>query len=103
MYIEPDITQRKVVDAWLVANQFPKSNGDRTGKRDKTAAGEPTELSIDFAGITMTGPNVERLAQNLLNSLTILNKIPDNDMVLPATALDANVSSADSVGFNRTM
>ena len=99
LFIEPDVTQKQVVDAWLSTNVFPKSNGERTGKRDIKSAGESPELSIEWASITMNNEAVLKLADSILAKLTILNKLPDVDMVTPSSDIDPNVSST-SVGFN---
>ncbi len=99
LFIEPDVTQKVVVDAWLVTNMFPKSNGERTGKRDIKAAGEAPELSIDWAGITMNNEAVLGMADKVLANLTILDKLPDLDMVPAASEVTAGVKAA-KVGFN---
>jgi hypothetical protein len=101
MFIEPDITQKVVVDAWLVTNMFPKSNGERTGKRDIKSAGDAPELSIDWAGITMNNEAVHDMADKILSNLTVLNKIPDVDMIPSESEVSANVAGA-KVGFNET-
>jgi len=100
LFIEPDITQKVVVDAWLRVNMMPKSNGERTGQRNMNSAGEGKELSIDWTGITMNNENVLDLGQTTLSALSVLNKIPDTDMIVPnKDGADANVT-ASKVGFN---
>lgn len=99
LFIEPDITQKVVVDAWLCTNMFPKSNGERTGKRDIKSAGEAPELSIDWAGITMNNEAVHDMADKVLANLTVLNKIPDIDMIPSESDVNANVVGG-GVGFN---
>jgi len=101
LFIEPDITQKAVVDAWLVFNMFPLKTGDRTGKRDISAAGETVELSIDFNSPTLNTPAVLTLASAVLDSLTVLNKIPDLEMILPVSGVDSTLSSLEDTGFNR--
>ena len=99
LYIEPDITQKYVVDSWLSTNLFPKSNGERTGKRDLHNPGEAPELTIEWGGITMNNNVVTELAERILKDLTVLKTIPDNDMVTPASEISPTVSASD-VGFN---
>ena len=99
LYIEPDITQKYVVDSWLSTNLFPKTNGERTGKRDIHNAGEAPELTIEWGGITMNNNVVTELAEKILKDLTVLRTIPDNDMVAPASEISPAVSGVD-VGFN---
>jgi hypothetical protein len=104
MYIEPDITQKFVVDAWLRVNMMPKSNGERTGQRNLAAAGSGKELSIDWTGITMNNEAVLKLAQTTLSGMTVLDKLPDTDMIAPnAQGPDANVngSEAGKVGYQK--
>lgn len=100
LFIEPDTTQKFVVDAWLRVNMMPKSNGERTGQRNMNAAGEAKELSIDWTGITMNNENVLTLAQTTLSALSVLTKVPDTDMIVPnKDGADANVNAAKT-GFN---
>jgi len=98
IFIEPDITQKVVVDAWLCTNMFFKSNGDRTGKRDIRSAGEAPELSIESTSITMNNEAVMVLADKILGELTSLSKLPDTGIVVPSAEVDAAVK-AQAVGF----
>lgn len=99
LFIEPDITQKTVVDAWLTTNFFPKATGERIGKRNIHAAGETIDLSIDFAGITMNNEAVLRMASNILSNLTVLSTIPDVNMITPFNAIDPDVA-ASAIGYN---
>lgn len=101
LFIEPDVTHKVVVDAWLCTNLFPKSNGERTGKRDVHSAGNAPELSIDWGGITMNNEAVLLMADKILANLTVLDTIPDTDMVLPNSEIATDVESSQ-VGFNET-
>jgi len=98
LYVEPDVTQKYVVDSWLCTNLFPKSNGERTGKRDIHNAGEAPELTIEWGGITMNNNVVSDLAEKILKDLTVLTTIPDNDMVAPADSISSDVAGS-AVGF----
>ncbi|MCI4435731.1 MAG: hypothetical protein JHC33_02825 [Ignisphaera sp.] len=99
LFIEPDITQRVVVDAWLCTNMFFKNNGDRTGKRDIHSANEVPEYSIESSCITMNNESVFTLADSILATLTVLNKIPDTGIVVPSATIDSSLPAAN-VGFN---
>lgn len=99
LFIEPDITQKVVVDAWLSTNMFPKGNGDRTGKRDLRSAGEVPELNIEFTSITMNNAAVMTVASKILASLSVLSKLPDTGIVAPSVEVDSTLSSAKG-GFN---
>lgn len=98
LFIEPDTTHKVVVDAWLSSNMFPKGNGDRTGKRNLTEAGEAPELSIEWTSITMNNEAVLGLADTILKSLNVIDKIPDTDLTLPSQKVDESIAAADT-GF----
>jgi len=99
MFIEPDISMTTVVDAWLCTNVFPTSNGDRTAKRDIHSAGEMLDLSIEFKSITLNSESVLTLADKILAKLTVLNKVPDLDLVLPTDSINPDIAKA-TTGFN---
>lgn len=100
LYIEPDITHRVVVDAWLCSNMIPKGAGNRTGKMDRRSPGESLDHSIEFTSITMNTEAVLRFADIVLQNITVINKIPDLDMILPVSDIDPKVQAANNVGFN---
>lgn len=77
LFYEPDPTHTKVAKAWLTTNMYPLSTGDITGKRDLTSAGELSELSITFSGVTQTGLGVVAFAQTLLDRINIANANPN--------------------------
>lgn len=102
IFIEPDVTQRVCVDAWLRTNMAPKSNGERTGERNMANAGSGKELSIDWTGITMNNAAVLKLGQKFLDEMSVLSKLPDTDMVVP-TAPDGGISAdvdSSNIGYN---
>lgn len=101
LFIEPDITNKEVNDAWLCTNMFPKTTGDRSGKRDVRSGGETIDHSIDFSCITMNNSAVITLAKGILPGLSILKKIPDFDVALPITEIEPDIKSATHTGFNR--
>ncbi len=101
LFIEPDFAHKKVVEAWLCTNVFPKSAGEITGKRDLSAAGEMVVYSIEMASITMTNAAVRILAQDRLDNLSVLNTDPDE---LPLFVDKDNLESAvtdNKYNFNR--
>lgn len=100
LFIEPDITHRVVVDAWLCTNMIPMSAGERTGKMDRRSPGEPLEHSIQFTSITMNTEAVLRFADIVLGNITVISKIPDLDMILPVSDIDPKVQAASNAGFN---
>jgi hypothetical protein len=78
LFVEPDPTHTKVVEAWLCTNMMPNTGGDNTGRRDITQGGETTEYSIEFSAITQRGIGVRRFAQKILDSLNLVNVNPNN-------------------------
>ena len=102
LFIEPDITHKYVVDAWLTTNMFFKSNGDRTGKRDINSAGAGIDLSIESSGITLNNKAVTVLAETILGKITTLGEIPDESMVVPQVDVDATLKGIDN-GFTGVM
>ena len=100
LYIEPDVTQQVVINAWLCVNVWPKSAGEVTGRRDLRQAGEKNEMSIDWASITMNNYAVIAFAQKTLNQMSYLSINPEYGMVVPMDSIDPDVS-ASNFGFNR--
>lgn len=99
LFIEPDVTNKVVTNAWLCCNMFPKSSGDNTGKRDVHSANELVEHSIEFSSLGTPEEPVLVLAQSVLDNLGILNKTPDINLVLPVDDVDSKLK-ATKTGFN---
>lgn len=76
LFFEPDPTHRKVVQAWLTTNMYPKETGEIIGKRDLTAASEILTLTIPFTGISQYGLGVNLFAQKILDGINHTNSNP---------------------------
>jgi hypothetical protein len=76
LFFEPDPTHTKVAKAWLTTNMYPKGTGEITGKRDLSSAGEISEFTIEFTGLTQTGLGVRMFAQKLLDKVNFTNANP---------------------------
>ncbi len=101
LFIEPDPTHTGVVEAWLSTNMSPKSGGEVIGARDKTAAGELTQYSIEFTALTQTGVGVRKLAQRYLANLNTTGTNPNvSDAFLKDIAED--VKGAE-VGYSESL
>ena len=101
LFFEPDPTHTKVAKAWLTTNMYPKGTGEITGKRDLTAAGELSELTIEFTGLSQSGLGVISFAQALLDKINITNA---NPFARPAFVqkLDSDVANSgakESTGY----
>ncbi len=77
LFIEPDPTHSKVAKAWLGTNMRPRTTGAIEGRKDLTAAGDLSELSIGFTGVYQSGIGVDLFAQAILNSLNLNNANPN--------------------------
>lgn len=77
LFMEPDPTHSKVSKAWLGTNMKPRATGTIDGKKDLTAGGELSELSIGFTGVYQSGVGVDMFAQAILNSLNLNNANPN--------------------------
>jgi hypothetical protein len=73
---EPDPSHTKVAKAWLHVNVFPKGTGEISAKRDLTAEGSLSELSINWTGFSLTGFGVTAFAQQILNTMNLKNANP---------------------------
>ena len=96
LFIEPDILNARVVNAWLVSNMFPRAVPNIIGKKDKKADKEIEELTIEFGGFALhsRNSNVRKLAQQTLDSLKLYNLVNDN--ILPqASAVDGALDTKD--------
>lgn len=76
LFFEPDAAHKRVVKAWLCTNMMPHGNGEESGRRDLTAAGELLTLTIEFTAMTQTGTGVRALAQTILDNLNRSNANP---------------------------
>ncbi len=76
LFFEPDPTHTKVAKAWLTTNMYPKGTGEITGKRDLTSAGEVSEFTIEFTGVTQSNKAVRLFAQKLLDGINLTNANP---------------------------
>ena len=98
LFFEPDPTHTIVTKAWLTTNMYPTGTGDIIGKRDLAAAGEESQLTIKFTGISQTGVGVRNFAQGLLDSVNFNNA---NPYLRPSfvSAIDPNVLAASARGW----
>jgi hypothetical protein len=98
LFFMPDPTFTKVQRAWLVANMAPKGTGDITGKKEVGAAGEKTEITIEFSGAATSNLGVVAMAQALFDKINLVNA---NPRMAPAfvQSISADVAAANTVGF----
>jgi len=104
LYIEPDITHKQVIKAWLVTNLFPQGTGDIIAKFDKNQPGEMSELEINMGGISRYGKAVNEFATVLLTKLNSVEVDPTKATLLvdPENPVDAKLADSDNtVGIFR--
>lgn len=77
LFFEPDPTHSSINKAWLTTNMYPKLTGDITGKRDLTTAGETSEFTIEFTGLSQSTLGVRTFAQSILDRINFTNANPN--------------------------
>lgn len=95
LYIEPDRTGQYVVDAYLCANMFPQSAGDRESSRELTAAKQGRDITIEFTALTQRGYGVIALAQKMLDAINYRGANPQYQPAAVST-IDSNISAMKS-------
>ena len=71
LFIEPDNTLTRVVNAWLCANMQPRAAGEIIGRRETGGGGEVITVPIEFTAWTMCNEPVVNLAAQILDSLRL--------------------------------
>lgn len=93
LFIEPDPTHTRVVEAYLSTNMMPNTTGPIESSRDLTAGGELNEIQVTFSAVTQYGLGVNEYAQKVLDSLNLANANPLNAPSF-VDSIDADVSAA---------
>jgi hypothetical protein len=101
LFIEPDPTGTRVVEAWLCANMQPKSTGPIEGSRDLTSPGQKVELSIEFTAFTQVGEGVNMFAQKRLDALHLSGMNPNQHKAF-INAISPDVEAAVK-GYDDTL
>jgi hypothetical protein len=76
LFMEPDPQHKRVVKSWVVTNMMPISTGDIIGRRELTAAGEISTLSVEFTGISQFNLGTNLFAQSILDKLSMKKANP---------------------------
>lgn len=96
LYIEPDITQTRAVDAYMIVNMSPKTMPTIEHRRDLSAGREIREISISFTGMQDTSFGTLAVAQMILDRV---NHTGANPQMQPAPLEDIDASVAKHPGF----
>lgn len=76
LFFEPDPTHQTIEKAWVGANMWPKGTNTVEGKKDKTAASELLNLSIEWTGFYDSTIGSKVFAQRILDSINQVNANP---------------------------
>ncbi len=95
LFVEPDITHTRVIEAYLLINQSPNTAGTVTSKRDLQAAGEMVVYDIETGGIMIYNEGVRTLGQTMLDSLTVTSINPDS-VVTPVDGANLQAAVTDN-------
>lgn len=76
LFMEPDPQHKRVVKSWVVTNMMPKGTGEIIGRRELTAAGEVSNLSVEFTGIAQFNLGTNIFAQSILDKIVMANANP---------------------------
>jgi len=82
LLVEPDYTHTKVVEAYLVLDQFITSTGEHTAKMDINGNGELKTYSIETGGYMIYNNAILELGQVMLDRMRA-NKINPESVVSP--------------------
>lgn len=91
IYIEPDITQTKAVDAIMIVNQSPKTMPTIEHRRDLTAGREVREIPITLTGTQDTSFGTLAIGQMLLTRITLTGANPQMQPA-PLDDIDADIA-----------
>lgn len=101
MFIEPNPTHSKVVNAWLCTNMKPMTGGENTGSKELGTGGQEVEHSVEFSAITQVGQAVRDFAQRLLDQMNLTGANP-NRRPAYLDAVTADVQKGEA-GYRETI
>ena len=92
IYIEPDVTQTRAVDAIMILNQFPKTMPTVELRRDLTSGREVREIPVTTTGFQDTSFGTLAIAQMILDKINYTGANPQMQPA-PLDEIDADVAS----------
>lgn len=90
-YVEPDDFGHNVVDGCMAFNMWPKDAGDNELVMDKAGERETRSYSIPFSATVIKTNLVLKYAYDLLQSISLTSKLPDDLILPPANSVDPNI------------
>lgn len=96
--IEPDVSNRYVVDAFLGENIFPSGTGESVMNKNRAEAGTNVDVTIEYGGYWDSSPQVRKFAQELLNVIVSTQHRYENEPMF-LSAIDPSVAASTS-GIN---
>ena len=91
IYIEPDITQTRAVDAVMIVNQSPKTMPQAELRRDLASGREVREISITTTGIQDNSFGTLAIAQMILDTINYTGANPQMQPA-PLDQIEADVA-----------
>lgn len=76
-FIEPDPTHTRCLKCWICSNMMPDGTGEIIGKRDLTAPGEISTLTVKFTALSQFNLGTLAYGQALLNEINLRNANPN--------------------------
>lgn len=76
-FIEPDPTHTRCLKCWICSNMMPDGTGEIIGKRDLTAPGEISTLTVKFTALTQFNLGTLAYGQAILNEINLRNANPN--------------------------
>ncbi len=102
MFIEPDILNRTVVNAWLVQNLFPTTVPEITGEKFEKATDTAfVDLAVEMGGFAIHSTNrrVKKFADTILANLELYNLNPE-DILIGIDKAEPELTSSEKLSVN---
>lgn len=95
LYVELDVTNTRVIDAWMATNQYFTTTGASEAGTDITAAKETVELSLPLEGVVISNAKVKQLAQKIFNKISNIDKL-ENAMPVFEDDISADIAAIET-------
>ena len=76
-YVEPNITRKNVVEAYISGNIFPRTTGANESNSDRGSDRKRSELSIGYTNVTISGEPAKVVGQIILDKMQVFKENPD--------------------------
>jgi len=102
LYVELDLMNVNVIDAWLAGNIAPKNGGDHEGGMDITASREAVTFDVPVTCLVETGDYINQYAQHVVDRMAVFTRNPTTDMKIFVNRDEANdtLTNPEGAGYN---